>query len=141
VVRQAAHIVFLNDLGETSVIQLGELGQIVDIRNNVTQVLFQQFIILLSRGIVAASSRVGNDAVDFDLGSLNSLDDFLGSHLLEGENLVEFSFQLFDEAMFIIVGPAFGWGGSEQIFQAIIVDVVPFPILLERRTKLMTKPK
>jgi hypothetical protein len=67
------------------------------------------------------------------------LDNLLALDLLEGEDLVELALQLLDESVLVVIGPYVLGGGSESVFEVVVVDVVPFPFLYQRRLELVTE--
>jgi hypothetical protein len=59
--------VLLNDLLKARVVELGELGEVVHIRDDIAQVLLQQVKVLLDRAVVLALSlllRAGDGFAD-----------------------------------------------------------------------------
>ena len=151
----------LDDFLESSVIQLGELGQVIHIGNDVTQVFFQQQEVLFSGCVITAVLgsiwsfmllHSFQDCIDLLLRCFDAFDDLLTLDSLEGEDLVQLSLHLLDAALLVLVGPwlavrlgpirrGFGLvGGFEGIFQAGVVDVVDTPVLDERRLKVMAEP-
>jgi hypothetical protein len=135
----------LDDLLKPSIIQLRELGQIMNIRNNTTQVLLQYlklildvFLLLLTHActLLATGLKPGHQRIDLFLFISNLADEFCRSDLLEGEDFVELEFELGNEGLFIVFGPFSPgrarvlWGGLghvgcfEGIFEIVVVDVV-----------------
>jgi hypothetical protein len=49
--QSPTHIMLFNNLGKARIVQLRKLGKIMNIRNNITQILFQQDVVLLGRCI------------------------------------------------------------------------------------------
>lgn len=114
------NIVFLDDFLKASVVKLGELGQVVHISNDVTQILFQEREVVLDSGIfffgrptatnLATSPRPSsfqatNDLIDFFLAGSDSSDNLSRLHPLEGPDLVEFALQLCDKSFLVIFIP------------------------------------
>ncbi len=58
----ATHIVLLDDLVEASIVELDELGEVVDVGNDVAQVLLEQDELLLAGAVLAEAALV--EAVD-----------------------------------------------------------------------------
>ena len=139
----------LDDLLESRVIQLRELGQVVNIGYDVTQHLLELQEILIGRRPTRPDAPLSvprlilipfdalNDMLDFPFAGLDALHDLLTFDLLKVEDLVEFAFQQGDEIRFVFFGPCFalwlwvfrGWFrdvvGLEGFLQVIVSDVVP----------------
>jgi hypothetical protein len=87
------HIMLLNDLPEPSVIQLRELCQIMHVRNDIREVLFQQHKLVFRGNCIAMSSSLlalsqpRYHLIDFSLAGLNAADDFAGFDALKGVDL------------------------------------------------------
>lgn len=141
---------FLNDFLESRVIQLRELGQVVNIGYDVTQHLLELQEILIGRRpptrpdaplpvprLILIAFDALNDMLHFPFAGLNALHDLLTLDLLKVEDLVEFAFQQGDKIRFVFFGPCFalwlwvfrGWFGDvvglEGFLQVIVGDVVP----------------
>lgn len=114
------NIVFLDDFLEASVIELGELGQVVHIGDNVTQILLQEHEVVLGRDIFFFGRRITtrltspprpssfqatHDIIDFFLASSDPSDNLARLHSLEGPDLVKLGLQLCDEGLLVIFIP------------------------------------
>lgn len=150
---------FLDNLLEARVVQLGESCKIVDIGNYVAQVLLQQHEILFQGYIGLAAVRLigslliclRNDIVYFLLARANSFHNLLALDLLESEDLVQFSFQLLDKLLLVLFVPWPSFGlrviscrfrlvlGVQSVLQAIVVDIVVVPVLDEGSFELVTE--
>ncbi len=157
---------FLDDLLEACVIELGELGQIVYIGDHITQILLQQHEIILGwnvqllggwgTGRVTASSgrpslQAGNDFIDFFLTCFDSPNDLSGFYPLKSPDFVELGLQLGHETLLVIlipgspVGVGIFWCGSslvgslEGVFQMLIRDVIVIVVFQKRGPQLLAK--
>ena len=98
---------FLNNLLKTRVVELGELGEVVDVGNDVAQVLLEQVKVLflgvavLDGGVVGA----GDGIVDFLLRGCYAADNLLALDALEGVDLVELLLEMLDEALLRLLVP------------------------------------
>ena len=131
----------LDDLLEARVVELGELGQVVHVGDDVAQVLLEQLEVLLGRRLLARAQGVvvdlADDVVDFLLGSSNAADDLLGLDLLEGVDLVQLRLQLLYEALLRLVVP--GARGPQRRLEVLIVDVVEGPVAVQRLLELLAE--
>jgi hypothetical protein len=87
------------------------------------------------------------DLLYFLIARFDTTNDFLTLEFLEGEDLVELTFELLDEGGFVIVGPRFALtvlaidiGSLQSIFEAVVINVVPVVVFDERLTELLAKP-
>lgn len=132
----------LDDLLEARVVNLGELGQIVHVGDDVAQVLLEQLKVLLGRRVLAGLELVvvdlADDVVDLLLGGGYAADDLLGLDLLEGVDLVELGLELLDEGLLGLVVP--GARGAECRLEVLVVDVVECPIAVQRLLELLAEP-
>lgn len=141
------YIVLLDDLVEASVVELNELGKIMDIGNNVAEVLFQEQKLLLAGPVLAKATLVEtvHDFLDFPLADSNSSRDLHGLDLLLRMDLFEFDLELPHESGLVLLGPFLAIGldrpcGILQIaFQSIIVDVVPLVLMDHRGSQLFAE--
>lgn len=106
------HVVLLDNLLKSSVIQLRKLCQVVYIRNNVAQVLFQQHEIFFGGRFEMSSLRAGTllaGSVDDILHLLPRRGypppDLITLDMLECKDLVKLLFKLPDETLLIIFIP------------------------------------
>ena len=151
----------LDDLLETSVVELCEASEVMNIGDDVAQIFLQQHEVLFQGHIVLSTARrvwrllvlvrLSNDIVDLSFTGLYSLDNFLALDLLKGEHLVQFSLQLLHEALLIFLSPCLSlWlrvvfgglrdmVGLEGVLQAIIVDIMVVPVLDQRSFELVTE--
>jgi hypothetical protein len=130
----------LDDLLEARVVQLRELGEVVYIGNDVAQILLQQIKVLLDRVAVLAGRLLlcaSDGIVDFLLRGCYATDDLFALNALEGVDLVELLLQLLDKVLFRLLVPYVV--DTQRVFQALIVDVVEDPILVERLLQLLTE--
>ena len=108
-------VVFLDDLLEARVVQLGELGQVMNVGDDIREVFFQEFILhfgwSLSFGSVIVTGGFGssNDLVDVFLTGLDAANDFLTLDFLESKDLVEFLLKEVDEMLLVFFGPGFSF--------------------------------
>lgn len=126
----------LDDLVKASVVQLDELGEIVDIGNDITQVLLEQHKLFLARSLLVKATLI--QAVD-NVSNLVLADgyasgDLHGFDLLFGMNLFELALELADEASLVVLGPlsnAIAPGSRRSrstlklALEAIVIDIVP----------------
>lgn len=157
------YIVLFDDLLEAGVVQLGELRQVMNIGNDVTQDLLERQEILIGRGrrgarTNALTPRLGrvlkasDDAVDFRLANLDATNDFLALDLLEVEDFVQLALKQGDEVFLVVLGPwlAVGLGivrrglrhvsCLQRFLEVFVGDVVPIVLLDHRRTKVFAEP-
>lgn len=113
------NVVFLNDLLEARVIKLSELGQVMYIRNDVTQALLQTHKVILRRDTVLFSCPISGlttlswpspfqttyNLIDLLLAGFDSSDNLPGFDPLECPDLVELTLQLCNEPLFVIFVP------------------------------------
>jgi hypothetical protein len=133
--------VLLDDLLEAGVVQLRELGQIVDVGDDVAQVLFQQVEIFLDRVARLAFTVLlyAMDGIaDLFLRGCYAPDNFLGLDALEGVDLVELLLQLLDEALLRFLVPVVVH--AQGVLEVIVVDVVEDPLSVERLLELLAEP-
>jgi hypothetical protein len=83
----AAYIMLLYDLLETRIVELGKLGQLVDVGDDVAQVLLEQLKVVLD-GAVGIAVLPLDDLVDLPLGGAYAADDLIALDLCEGVDLV-----------------------------------------------------
>lgn len=151
------HIVLLDDLLKARVVQLGELGQVMHVGDDIAQVLLEQNEILVrGRGLAMASGgltvEAGDDLVDLALAGLDAADDLLTLDALEGEDLVELALEQGDEALLVLLGPGLALGlgavggglgdvlGLESFLEVFVGDVVPPELLDHGRPELLAEP-
>lgn len=131
----------LDDLLEARVVQLGELGQIVHVGDDVAQVLLEQLEVFLGRRLLARRKSIAvdfaHDIGDLLLGRSDPADDLLGLDFLEGVDLVQLSLELLDEALLRLVVP--GARCAQRRLQSLIVDVVEDPIAVQRLLELLAE--
>lgn len=103
---------FLDDLRKSRVIQLSEIGQTINIRNQLGQVLFHQLKIQF-RGkfifvIVIVPSRLDaslHQIFHLLLCSFDSFYNLFALDPLKGKDLVEFPFESGYELLLVLLGP------------------------------------
>ena len=140
-------VVLFDDFLETGVVELCELGQVVYVRNDVRQVLFQQQVFVLRRHVnllaAVARFRPGDRIADFFFAGCDPTDNLLALHLLEGKDLVQLLLQLVDEALLIFLVPfLLGLAGSllKALLELVVGDVVVVPVFDQRAAQLLTEP-
>ena len=137
----ATYVVLLDDLLKARVVELGELGQVVHVGDDVAQVFLEQLEILLGRRLLAGVQGIVVDladhVVDLLLGGGNAADDLLGLDLLEGVDLVQLRLQLLYEALLRLVVP--GTGRAQGPLEVLIVDVVEGPVAVQRLLELLAE--
>lgn len=132
---------FLDDLVEAGIVQLNEFGEIVDVRDNITEVFLEKHKLLLAgAGLVdVALVEAVDDIANFSFADCYAPRDLHGLHLLLRVDLLELLIQLADEACLVILGPLIAAGAGlgrgtsgilELALEAIVVDVVP-PVLAD----------
>lgn len=135
------YVVLLDDLLKARVVELGELGQVVHVGDDVAQVLLEQLEVLLGRRLLADVQGIVVDladhVVDLLLGGGNAADDLLGLDLLEGVDLVQLRLQLLYEALLRLVVP--GAGSAQRPLKMLIVDVVEGPVAVQRLLELLAE--
>jgi len=135
----------LDDFLESSIIQLCELGQIMDICYDVAQVFLQQLKILFCGGFVRVGSTgifaVGfqNHVMDLLLGRSDPPNDLLALDFLKVVHFIELPLQFLDKALLGLLVP---WLVNAQgVFEVVVGDVVEGPVLDERRLELLAEPE
>lgn len=138
----------LDDLVEASVIELDELGQVVDVGNDIAEVLLEQHKLLLAGATLSWTTLVEavDDVPNLALADGNAPRDLHCLDLLLGMDLLELGLELGDEARLVVLGPfvaAVGLGlagGVPQVgLEAIVVDVVPLVLANDAGAKLLAK--
>jgi hypothetical protein len=97
--------VLLEEFVESSIIELRELGQVVDICNNVAEIFFEEKVILLSWCIRSLVVSLRDSLVDFRVCNLDTLDDFLTLDLLKGKDFIKFALKLLYELLLVVIRP------------------------------------
>lgn len=135
-----------NNLLKPRVVQLGELGQIMDIGNDIAEYLFQRQEVVIggwrSRSTAAFAPTTGrlvqsrDNVIHVDLALLDALNNFLALTLLESKDLVQLALEQRDKVLLVVFGPvaAGGLGASrsglgdkisfECLFELFVGDVV-----------------
>ena len=126
----------LDDLLEARVVQLGELGQVVHIGDDVAQVLLQQLELVLGRAVGGVGCP-GHDIVDLLLRGAYAADDLVALDLGEGVDLVQLRLELLDKLLLLFLVP--GAVGAQCFFEAFVVDVVVHPVLDQGRPELLSE--
>jgi hypothetical protein len=139
-------VVLLDNFLESGVVELCELGQVVYVRDDVRQILFQQQVFVLRRHVdllaPVAGLRPGNRIADFFFAGRDPTDDLLALHLLEGKDLVQLLLQLVDEALLILLVPfLLGLAGAllKALLELVVGDVVVVPVFDQRAAQLLTE--
>ena len=140
-----------DDLLEASIVELGVLGQVVNICNDIAQILLEQFEVLLQ--IVVGLCRCillvlpVQHLLNLLVASFYPAHNLLALELLESEDLVELALELLDEGGLVVVGPltplailAVRVWCLQGVLQPIVVYVVPVIVLDQRLSKLLAKP-
>jgi hypothetical protein len=140
-------VVLLDNFLETGVVELRELGQVVYVRDDVRQILFQQQVFILRRHVdllaAVARFRPGNCIADFFFAGCDPTDNLLTLHFLEGEDLVQLLLQLVDEALLIFLVPfLLGLAGAllKALLELVVGDVVVVPVFDQRAAQLLSEP-
>lgn len=134
--RMQTYVMLLNDLLETRVVQLSELGEVVYVGDDVAQVFLQQVEILLERVLILASLlrlvflRASDCGIDFFVRSRYTSDDLFALDAYEAVDLVEFLLELLDEALLRLLVPCVVH--AEGRLEPLVVDVVEEPVLVQR---------
>lgn len=155
--RGSTYIMLLDNLLEAGVIELGELGYIMHIGNDVAQIFLKQHEILLGRAIVFGFSsnsiqrrllrsvmiQARQHIADLLFTGLDPAYDLARFDALKGENLVELRFEHGDERLLVFLGPwSSAWmrllcsglllvGSLERILQIVIGDVIVIIVFQE----------
>ena len=94
-----AYVVLLDYLLKAGVVELSELGKIVDVGNDVAEVFLEEHKIILGGtlvkvilGLIARLLKSLNDFKDLFLGSQYSTTDIVAPHMLKGKDLVQLGF-------------------------------------------------
>lgn len=139
------YVMLLDDLLEARVVQLGELGQVVDICDDVAEVLFEQLEVLLERVAVLVRLprlqvllRLGDSGVDLLLRRCYAADDLLAFDAHEAVDLVELLLELLHEALLRLLVP--GVVDAQGRLELLVVDVVEEPVLVQRLLQLLAEP-
>ena len=143
--RLVTYVMLLDDLLETRVVQLSELGQVVNISNDVAQIFLQQVKVLLERILILASLlrlrvflRASDSSVDLLLRCCYAADDFLALDAHEAVDLVEFLLELLNKALLRLLVPCVVH--AEGRLKLLVVDVVEEPVLVQRLLQLLAEP-
>lgn len=160
-VNIATYVVLLNNLLEPSVVQLGEFGEIVDVGNDIAENLFElQEILVVGRGhtnaipaIASGALEARHDITDFELTSLDALDNLLTLPLLESKDLLQLALEQSDEILLVILGPfaTRGFGvfggrrshviGLETFLQLVVGDIEGVVVPDHGRAEVFTEPE
>lgn len=135
----STHVMLLDDLLEARVVELREAGQVVDVGDDVAQVLLEQVEALL--GLIAEHARplrAGDGVADLLLGGGDAADDLLALDALEGVDLVELLVQQLEVVLLLGLVPAVV--DAQGALEALVVDVVEDPLLVERLLELLPEP-
>lgn len=77
----------------------------MDVCNNIAKIFFKEHEVLFGGRIVMAGVGLLENTRDFNLGRLDPPDDFLAFDLLKGKYFIQFSLELFDKVLLVIVRP------------------------------------
>lgn len=144
----STYVVLLDNLVESSVVELDKLSQVVDVGNDVGEVFLQQDEFFLARSVVTRATLVEavDDILDFTLAHSNTTRDLHSLDLLFSVHLVELRLETADEASFVIFGPLLAAvllqrarGVLEIFLQAIVVNVVPLVLADDAGSQLLSK--
>ena len=134
----------LDDLLEARVVELGELGQVVDIGDDVAQIFLEQVEVLV-KGVVALRRVVlqlalgaSDSLVDLLVRGGDATDDLIALDADKGVDLVELLLELLDKVLLRLFVP--GVVDAEGRLKALVVDVVEEPFLVERLLELLAEP-
>ena len=150
----------LDDLLKARVVELSELRQVMNIRDDIAQILFKKSELIfrwlvhgLSANIITTLPRLlqmADNFTNFLFTSLDSSYNLSRLHALECENLVQLSLELADERLFIIFCPwssfrtwvLWGrfsfWWCLKGVFEIVVGDVIIVEIFDQRATELLT---
>ena len=118
-------VVLLDDLLEAGVVEAGELGEVVDISNDVAELLLENLEVKLAGWSVGVEQRDGVLHLLLDL--LDTSEHLAVLHLAEGVHLVELDLQGLEKRRLQLLGPlAVGLLQVllELLLQLIVRDVV-----------------
>lgn len=138
---QHTHIMLLDDLLKARVVELGELGQVMHVGDDVAQILLQQVKVLLNRVALLARRLLlctRDGILDLLLRRCYATDDLAALDALEGVDLVELRLQLLDEALLRLLVPDVV--DAQGILELLVVDVVEDPLLVHRLLQLLAEP-
>lgn len=128
-------IVLLDNLLEASVIETGELGQVMNIGNNIGQSLLEVLELLVIGRVVGVEGS--NHSANLALGVLNAATNFAGLDLLEGVDLVEFGLQKTNKTLLVLISPFLVLGNGvfqvrlEFVVRYVVVVIVPGRLAIE----------
>lgn len=155
---------FLDDLLEAGIVELGELCEIVHVGNDITEVLLEQQIILLAGQILkvrllllldgAGVVRLGafDHVLHLAFGGADAADDILALDMLEGKDLVQLLLELANESLLVLLGPGLARGlrvragglglvlGLEAGLEIIVGDVGVLVVSDQRCFELVAEP-
>jgi hypothetical protein len=151
-----------NNLLEARVVQLGELGQIVDVGNNITENLFQHQEVRIGgdwtrRPYTLTTSiggvfQTGDDIGHLKLNVLNAAHNLLTLALLEYEDFLQLALEQGDKVRLIVLSPFFAGGlgvlggrfvdkvGLKSFFEVVVGDIEGIVLLDHGRTEILTEP-
>lgn len=158
-------IVLLDNLLEAGIIELGELGHIMHVGNDVAQIFLEQHKILLGGAIIFGFSsdsirrrllrsgviQARQHIADLLFAGLDPAHNLAGFDTLKGENLVELGLEHGDERFLVFLGPwSSAWvrllcsglllvGSLEGILQIVIGDVVVIIVFQQRCFQLLAE--
>ncbi len=153
----------LDDLLESGIVQLGELCQVMNVRNDITQVLLQHHKVILSGSDWCLRSLWGsfgpcwrpriqqlNNILDLLLSDLDPSHDLAGFYLLEGKNFLQFSLQVLHKGLLILLRPFFRWAVGrvsrrvktrfEMSLKVVVGDIVEEVIADKAVAQLLAEP-
>jgi hypothetical protein len=135
----------LDDLLKARVVELGELGQIVHVGDDVAQVLLQQLKVLFRWAVVCRIAAVATVTVELahNLGDLllrcsYAPYDLLAFDLSEAVHLVQLGLELLHKLLLGRLVP--GGVSTERVLEAFVVDVVEHPLLDKGGLELLAEP-
>jgi hypothetical protein len=129
----------LDNLLEARVVELGEACQVMHVGNDVAQILLEQVESLV--GLVGERARLlrtGNRIADLLLRRGNAPDNLLALDALERVDLVEFLVEQLQVVLLRGLVPSVV--DTQRVLQALVVNVVKDPLLVERLLKLLAEP-
>lgn len=155
---------FLDDLVEASVVELDELGEIMDVGNDIAQVFLQQHELFFTGSLLSRSSLIQpvDHVADLALTNSDSSRDLHGLNLLLSVHLLELRLELTHEAALVVFGPFSAWGLARACgavvswracrrrhdrparvlqvgLETVIVDVVPLVFTDDARPELLAE--
>ena len=142
----------LDNLLKPGIVDLHELGQIMNVRNNIPQILLEHHELLLSWGIVILSLAISthgasavepsNNIIDLPPTRLNASVNLARLALLPRIHTIQLNIECVDELRLLLLGPfllSFRALDFQQGFEALVVDVRPLVLLDDAGAQLLAE--